>query len=77
MEDCCCDLPGAVYHDERCQTCPCYKGMAEDKNAGEQGSGTGRNVQGQVQTLVYLKETYHEILMCFCNVQNCLHVQTE
>ena len=34
--ECCCDLPGAVYHDGRRQTCPRWKGLhrEEDKCTG-------------------------------------------
>lgn len=72
MEDCCSHLPGVVYHDGRRQTCPCWKGRKEDQSAGKQGKGTGRNVHGQVQTLVSLNEPSYDILTHFCNVQNCL-----
>lgn len=35
MENCCYNLPGAVYCNEKHQTCPRCKCMEEDKNAGK------------------------------------------
>lgn len=62
MVDCCYDLPGDVYGNERRQTCPRGKSMQEDKNAGKKvkgtgkkGEGTGKYVLGKVQTLVFSK----------------------
>lgn len=61
MEDCCGDLSVAIYYDGRGQTCPCRQSMAEDRNAGKQGKGTGRKMPGPLQTLVYLRWPCHEI----------------